>query len=69
MIVENHGSKEGLKAQENAEKPSNGPVQREVKHSLSDPHTQEDEHLDQEEGQKLERMVMEDHGPKKGMTP
>ena len=72
MIVENHGSKEGLKAQkkaENAQKPWNRLVQREVKHGLSDPHTQEDKHLDQEEVQGPEHMVMEDHGPKKGMAP
>ena len=69
MIVENHGSKEGLKAQEGTERPRTRLVQREVKHGLSNPHTQEDEHLDQEEVQGPERMAVEDHGPKKGMAP
>jgi len=40
-----------------------------VKHDLSDPHAQENEHLDQEGVQGLEHMVVADHGPKKGMAP
>jgi len=44
-------------------------AQRVVKHDLSDPHTQENKHLNQKEVQGLEHMVVEDHGPKKGMAP
>ena len=72
MILEDHGSEKGQNAQRHAkyaEKPMDRPVKREVKHDLLDPSTQEDEHLDQEEVQGPERMVVEDHGPKKGMAP
>jgi len=67
MIVENHGIKWGQEAQGTLE--SVQTAQRGVKHDLSDPHAQEDKHLDQVEGQGLEHMVMADHGPKKGMAP
>jgi len=72
MIVENHGLKRGQEAQSNMTRlnqSSNRPVQRGVKHGLSDPYAQENEHLEQEEVQEPEHMVVEDHGPKKGMTP
>jgi len=72
MIVEDHGLKQGQEAQSNMLKlsqSSNRLVQRGVKHGLSDPHTQENEHLDQMEVQALEHIVVEDHGPKKGMAP
>jgi len=61
MIVENHDLKQGQERDK--------PTQRGVKHDLSDPHTRENEHLVQEEVQGLEHMVVEDHGPKKGMAP
>jgi len=72
MIVENHGIEQGQEAQNSTLRLSQNkdkPTQRGVKHDLSDPHTRENEHLDQEEGQGLEHMVVEDHGPKKGMAP
>ena len=72
MILEDHGSEKGQYTQrhaEYAEKPTDRPVPRGVKHGLLDPSTQEDEHLDQEEVQGPERMVVEDHRPKKGMAP
>jgi len=72
MIVENHGIKQGQEAQNSMLRLSqtrNKPAQRIVKHNLSDPHTRENKHLDQVEVQGLEHMVMEDHGPKKGMAP
>jgi len=65
MIVENHDLKQGQKAQNNTLRLT----QRGVKHNLSDPHTWENKHLDQEEVQGLEHMVMADHRPKKGMAP
>jgi len=72
MIVENHGLKRGQEAQSDTlrlSQSSNRPVQRGVKHDLSDPHARENEHLEQEAVQGLEHMVMADHGPKKGMAP
>jgi len=72
MIVENHGLKPGQEAQNDMLKLSqtrNKPTQRGVKHDLSDPHTQENKHLGLEEVQRLEHMVVADHGPKKGMAP
>ena len=72
MIVENHGSEQGQEAQNDTLRLSqtrNKPAQRVVKHNLSDPHTQENEHLDPVEVQGSEHMVMADHGPKKGMAP
>jgi len=71
MIVENHGIKQGQEAQNSTLRLSRNkdqPTQRGVKHDLSDPHTRENEHLDQEGVQGLEHMVVEDHGPKKGMA-
>jgi len=65
LIVENHGLKQGQEAQNSMLTLT----QRGSKHNLSDPHAQENEHLDQVEGQALEHMVVEDHGPKKGMAP
>ena len=72
MIVENHGIEQGQEAQNDTLRLSqtrNKPAQRVVKYNLSDPHTQENEHLDPEEVQGQEHMVMADHGPKKGMAP
>ena len=72
MIVENHGIERGQEAQNSTlrlNQSSNKPTQRGVKHDLSDPHARENEHLEQVEVQGLEHMVVEDHGPKKGMTP
>jgi len=72
MIVENHGIEQGQKVQTDTlrlRQSTNKPTQRGVKHDLSDPHTRENEHLVQEAGQGLEHMVVEDHGPKKGMAP
>jgi len=67
MIVENHDVKQGQEAQRMLETVQ--AVQRGVKHDLLDPHAQENKHLDQKEGHGLERMVVADHGPKKGMAP
>jgi len=67
MIVENHDVKQGQKGQDDSQN-SNRLVQRGVKHGLSDPHAQENEHLDQVEVQGLEHMVVADHDPKKGMA-
>ena len=72
MILEDHGLGSDRNAQrhaEIAEKRADQSRQREVKHDLLDPSTQEDEHLDQKEGQGPEHMVVEDHEPKKGMAP
>jgi len=72
MIVENHDIKQRQETQNSTLRLSqigNKPVQRVVKHNLSDPHTQENKHLVQEEVLGLEHMVVEDHGPKKGMAP
>jgi len=72
MIVENHGVKQGQEEQNDMLKlnqSSNRLVQKGVKHGLSDPHAQENEHLEQVEVQGLGHMVVEDHGPKKGMAP
>jgi len=72
MIVENHGIEQGQEVQTGMlrlNQSTNKPTQRGVKHDLSDPHTQENEHLIQEEVQGLEHMVVVDHGPKKGMAP
>jgi len=67
MIVENHDIKQGQEAQKTCKTVQT--AQRGVKHDLSDPHAQENKHLEQMEVQELEHMVVEDHGPKKGMAP
>jgi len=69
MIVENHGLKRGQEAQRDTKDTQNRLVQRGAKHGLSDPCAQENKHLVQKEVQGLEHMVVEDHGPKKGMAP